>query len=251
MEEPGPLAERIAGLRAEGFTAVKIGWGPFGRKDAATDEAIVRAAREAIGDGGLLLVDPGASDAFWPQGYAWALRTAAMLEAYGVGWFEEPLPPDALADFVALRRATGGADRRRRDADPAPKLHPLPPGRRLRRRPAGRDEGGRPERGAADRLAGGRVRGEAGPPRLEHRGRAGGRPPARLGAAADRPRRVHRRLALRRRPATASRGRSTPRGCWRSRSGRGWGWGWTGRRWRSTGTRRPGRSRVRRADPSA
>jgi L-alanine-DL-glutamate epimerase-like enolase superfamily enzyme len=107
MEAPGPLAERIQGLRAEGFTAVKIGWGPFGRKDAATDEAIVRAAREAIGDGGLLLVDPGASDAFWPQGYAWALRTAAMLEAYGVGWFEEPLPPDALADFVALRRATG------------------------------------------------------------------------------------------------------------------------------------------------
>ena len=107
MEEPGPLAERIAGLRGEGFTAVKIGWGPFGRTDAATDEAIVRAAREAIGDGGLLLVDPGASDAFWPQGYAWARRTAAMLEAYGVGWFEEPLPPDALADFVALRRATG------------------------------------------------------------------------------------------------------------------------------------------------
>ena len=107
MEEPGPLAERIAGLRGEGFTAVKIGWGPFGRTDAATDEAIVRAAREAIGDGGLLLVDPGASDAFWPQGYAWALRTARMLEGYGVGWFEEPLPPDALADFVALRRATG------------------------------------------------------------------------------------------------------------------------------------------------
>ncbi len=109
MEEPGPLAERILGLRGKGFTAVKIGWGPFGRVDAATDEAIVRTAREAIGDGGLLLVDAGASDAFWPRGYAWALRTAAMLDAYGVGWFEEPLPPDALDDFVALRRATGVA----------------------------------------------------------------------------------------------------------------------------------------------
>ncbi len=106
MEEPGPLAERIRGLREQGFTAVKIGWGPFGRRDAATDEAVVEAAREAIGDGGLLLVDAGASDAFWPRGYAWALRTAAMLESYGVGWFEEPLPPDALADFVALRRAS-------------------------------------------------------------------------------------------------------------------------------------------------
>jgi len=28
-----------------------------------------------------------------------------MLAAYGVAWFEEPLNPDALEDFVALRRA--------------------------------------------------------------------------------------------------------------------------------------------------
>ena len=53
------------------------------------------------------MVDAGASDAFWPQNYKWALRTAEMLAAYQVAWFEEPLDPDALADYVALRRAAG------------------------------------------------------------------------------------------------------------------------------------------------
>ena len=37
--------------RERGFTAFKIGWGPFGRAlDTKIDEAIVRAAREAAGD---------------------------------------------------------------------------------------------------------------------------------------------------------------------------------------------------------
>src|SRR5262249_25098896 len=68
----------------------------------------VRAAREAIGPDSLLMVDAGASDSFWPQNYKWALRTAEMLAAYNVSWFEEPLHPDALADFVALRRPSRG-----------------------------------------------------------------------------------------------------------------------------------------------
>ncbi|MGI8642895.1 MAG: mandelate racemase/muconate lactonizing enzyme family protein [Thermomicrobiales bacterium] len=106
MEEPGRLAEHLTRLKAEGFRAFKIGWGPFGRVNAAMDEAIVKAAREAIGDTAMLMVDPGGSDAFWPNGYSWALRTADMLADYNVAWFEEPLAPDALDDFVALRRAS-------------------------------------------------------------------------------------------------------------------------------------------------
>jgi L-alanine-DL-glutamate epimerase-like enolase superfamily enzyme len=105
MREPERMADALQPVQAQGFRAFKIGWGPFGRRGAATDEAIVRAARAAVGDEALLMVDAGASDAFWPQGYKWALRTAEMLAAYGVHWFEEPLPPDALADYVALRRA--------------------------------------------------------------------------------------------------------------------------------------------------
>ena len=105
MREPGPLTDRLVELLARGFRAFKIGWGPFGRQSAALDEAIVRAARDAIGPDALLMVDAGASDAFWAQGYKWALRTAQMLASYDVAWFEEPLRPDALDDYVLLRRA--------------------------------------------------------------------------------------------------------------------------------------------------
>jgi D-galactarolactone cycloisomerase len=105
MEEPGRLADHLLTLGEQGFRAFKIGWGPFGRQDGATDEAIVRAARETIGEQATLMVDAGGSDAFWRGDYKWALRTAHMLAAYDVAWFEEPLKPDALEDYVALRRA--------------------------------------------------------------------------------------------------------------------------------------------------
>ena len=105
MREPERMADELLPVKAQGFRAFKIGWGPFGRKSYAVDEAIVRAAREAVDADSLLMVDAGASDAFWPRDYKWALRTAEMLAGYDVAWFEEPLPPDALADYVALRRA--------------------------------------------------------------------------------------------------------------------------------------------------
>ena len=103
MEEPKPLAERLRSIKAHGFRAFKIGWGPFGRRNNALDEAIVRSAREAIGPESLLMVDAGGSDAFWSQGYKWALRTSEMLANYDVAWFEEALHPDALQDYVRLR----------------------------------------------------------------------------------------------------------------------------------------------------
>jgi L-alanine-DL-glutamate epimerase-like enolase superfamily enzyme len=103
MCEPRELVERLIAVREQGFRAFKIGWGPFGRASHAMDEAIVRAAREAVSTGSLLMVDAGASDAFWPQDYKWAVRTARMLAEYDVFWFEEPLPPDNLQDYVLLR----------------------------------------------------------------------------------------------------------------------------------------------------
>jgi len=105
MSEPAALAEHLAAVRSQGFRAFKIGWGPFGRQSSAVDEAIVRAARDAVGAESLLMVDAGASDAFWPQDYKWAVRTAAMLAAYDVHWFEEPLDPDNLHDYVQLRNS--------------------------------------------------------------------------------------------------------------------------------------------------
>jgi len=105
MDQPEPMRDHLLALKQEGFRAFKIGWGPFGRVSHALDEAIVRAARDAIGPENRLMVDAGGSDAFWSQGLKWALRTAEMLATYDVAWFEEALRPDALADYVALRQA--------------------------------------------------------------------------------------------------------------------------------------------------
>lgn len=104
MREPRALAEQLLAIREEGFRAFKIGWGPFGHQSDAVDEQIVRAAREAVGPESLLMVDAGASNAFWPQTFKWAVRTARMLANFGVYWFEEPLPPDNLSDYMLLRQ---------------------------------------------------------------------------------------------------------------------------------------------------
>ena len=103
MQEPAKMRESLLAVKEQGFRAFKIGWGPFGRVGAAMDEAIVKAAREAIGPDCRLMVDAGGSDAYWTNGYKWAIKTARMLAAYDVYWFEEPLQPDALEDFVLLR----------------------------------------------------------------------------------------------------------------------------------------------------
>lgn len=103
MDEPIRLRDRLQQVKAAGFRAFKIGWGPFGRRDAATDRSIVQAAREAIGAECQLMVDAGGSDAYWNHGYKWAINTARMLADYNVAWFEEALNPDAIGDHVKLR----------------------------------------------------------------------------------------------------------------------------------------------------
>jgi len=104
MAEAGNLTPKLGEAKARGFRAFKIGWGPFGRRDDATDESIIRAAREAIGPECELMVDAGGSDAFWPHGYKWALNRSQMLSSYDVTWFEEPLRPDDIDGFVELTR---------------------------------------------------------------------------------------------------------------------------------------------------
>ena len=104
MDQPEPLAEHLREIAARGFRAFKIGWGPFGRVSYHLDELIVSAARDAVGSDARLMVDAGGSDAYWTNGLKWALRTADMLAEYDVDWFEEALSPDALDDYVTLRR---------------------------------------------------------------------------------------------------------------------------------------------------
>lgn len=106
MDEPEILAENMTRIKEMNFKSFKIGWGPFGRVSYAKDEEIVKAARDAVGSECMLMVDAGGSDAFWPNGFKWAKRTAEMLEDYQVEWFEEPLKPDALEDYIRLRNSS-------------------------------------------------------------------------------------------------------------------------------------------------
>lgn len=104
MTDPDATRERLLQVKAQGFRAFKLGWGPFGRVSTQLDEAIVRAARDAVGPDCDLMIDAGGSDAYWPGNLKWALHTARMLADYDVTWFEEALPPDDLEGFIQLRR---------------------------------------------------------------------------------------------------------------------------------------------------
>lgn len=104
FDEPSPLREQLQRTVARGFRAIKLGWRPFGRRDAKTDERLIQTARDAVGPEVEIMVDAGGSEQFWPHGYKWALTTAKMLANYDVVWFEEALPPDDLEGFIELRR---------------------------------------------------------------------------------------------------------------------------------------------------
>jgi L-alanine-DL-glutamate epimerase-like enolase superfamily enzyme len=124
FDEPGPLRHQLEATVARGFRAIKLGWRPFGRRDSKFDELLVRTARETVGDSVELMVDAGGSEQFWPHGLNWARRTADMLAAYDIVWFEEPLPPDDLEGYIELTRvspvpiATGEVLTRRQSFQP-------------------------------------------------------------------------------------------------------------------------------------
>ncbi len=129
FDEPEPLRDTLLQTVARGFRAIKLGWRPFGRRDARTDELLIRTARDAVGPDVELMVDAGGSEQFWPHGYKWALNTARMLANYDVVWFEEALPPDDLDGYVELRRhspvpiATGEVLTRRQSFRPFLERH--------------------------------------------------------------------------------------------------------------------------------
>jgi L-rhamnonate dehydratase len=99
-DTPEETADVVAGLVGRGFTAVKLGWGPFGR-DADLDVALVRAARMAAGDEVDLMVDIGLG---WPNADH-AIRQVRRFEEYRPYWVEEPLWPDDVAGYRKLANA--------------------------------------------------------------------------------------------------------------------------------------------------
>jgi L-rhamnonate dehydratase len=105
-------AERVAKLREDGFTAVKLGWGPLGQ-DSKQDIALAAAAKEAAGDGVEIMIDSGLG---YGADAKRAIEVGRAYEEIGIFWFEEPFDPDEyaayaeLADTVDIRVAAGEQD---------------------------------------------------------------------------------------------------------------------------------------------
>ncbi|PYV13940.1 MAG: mandelate racemase/muconate lactonizing enzyme family protein, partial [Acidobacteria bacterium] len=106
----GEARESVCRYVEQGFTAVKLGYGPLG-KNARRDVALAAAAKEAAGDDIEVMVDIG-------HGYTlkMAMQAAKEFESIGIYWMEEPFPPEALDDYqrlcdsTALRIAAGEQD---------------------------------------------------------------------------------------------------------------------------------------------
>jgi L-rhamnonate dehydratase len=94
----------------QGFTAVKLGYGPLGQS-VRKDVELAEAAKEAAGSNVEVMIDIG-------HGYSlkMALQAAKEFEDIGIYWMEEPFPPEAIHDYqrlcdsTALRIAAGEQD---------------------------------------------------------------------------------------------------------------------------------------------
>lgn len=84
-----------------GFTAIKFGWGVFGR-NRKRDVALVAAAREAIGPDVELMVDPGWMVNRSPQDAVELLRA---LEPYRIFWLEDFLHPECYEGYARVKDA--------------------------------------------------------------------------------------------------------------------------------------------------
>lgn len=101
--EPDDVRERAAETKARGYGAQKwffrYGTGS-GSEGKAANEALVRAAREAVGETYDLFFDAWNS---WNR--AFALDMIDRLAPYSPDWVEEPVHPDRIDGYVELREA--------------------------------------------------------------------------------------------------------------------------------------------------
>ncbi len=106
---PDMAAEAAADCVARGFTAIKFDpAGPYtlrgGHMPAMSDitqsVAFCKAIREAVGDRADLLF--GTHGQFTTAG---AIRLGQALEPYSPLWFEEPIPPDNMAEMAKVAQA--------------------------------------------------------------------------------------------------------------------------------------------------
>ena len=109
-ETAAEVTEIAARAVEDGYTALKLGWGPLGRS-LDLDVELLTAAREVLGPSRRLMVDGGMA-----YSVKSALRLLEAVESLDLYWLEEPLAADdyagyrRLADRAPIRIAAGEAD---------------------------------------------------------------------------------------------------------------------------------------------
>ncbi|MDP6687877.1 MAG: mandelate racemase/muconate lactonizing enzyme family protein [Alphaproteobacteria bacterium] len=98
-DDPQQTLAKGKAQRSAGFRAVKFGWGPYGRGDAATDGEHIAAAREGLGEDGILLVDAGT---VWVDDVDAAAARLEALTTHKATWLEEPFISPALGAYKEL-----------------------------------------------------------------------------------------------------------------------------------------------------
>lgn len=97
-DTPDEARREAAKWAEEGFTAIKFGWGPFG-KDLDLDIELVKAIRDELGDSIDVLLDIG----FTWKNHIIAARQISRLVEFNPYLIEEPLPPDDVVSYAKLR----------------------------------------------------------------------------------------------------------------------------------------------------
>ncbi len=103
-DTPAETLQKARNVRALGYRAAKFGWGPYGRGTNQDDANQVFAAREGLGEDGVLLIDAGT---IWLDDVEAAALRLDALHACRVVWLEEPFISGALAAYRSLAALAG------------------------------------------------------------------------------------------------------------------------------------------------
>ncbi len=106
-DDKDSVKKMVESYTAQGFTAIKFGWGPLGY-DVHFDIEMIKTARQAAGDHVEIMIDIGKRYRLKS-----AMYVAKALEQLNIYWLEEPLPAEdytgyrKLTESTTMRIATG------------------------------------------------------------------------------------------------------------------------------------------------
>ena len=101
---PAETFEGAHASRRDGYRAAKFGWGPYGHGSVEADRDQVAAAREGLGENGILLVDAGT---VWGDDLSLARPRLEALIEHKALWLEEPFIGGAADAYAALAAESG------------------------------------------------------------------------------------------------------------------------------------------------